>query len=98
MCLAIPGKIIQITSDIDQLFRVGTVSFNGIVKQVNLTMVPEAKTGDFVLVHVGTAISIVDEAEARKTMEVLLQLEDLDRPDEWKELRSPPPASSQQES
>ncbi len=94
MCLAIPGKIIQITSEVDQLFRMGMVSFNGIVKQVNLTMVPEAKTGDFILVHVGTAISIVDEAEARKTMDILLQLEDLDKPEEWKGLPSHPPASA----
>ncbi len=83
MCLAIPGKIMEITSDIDHLFRVGKVSFNGIVKQVTLTMVPEAKKGDFVLVHVGTAISIVDKKEAEQTMQLLLQLEDLDKPEEW---------------
>ena len=84
MCLAIPGKIIQIDADIDDVFRVGNVSFNGIVKQVNLSMVPEAKTGDFILVHVGTAISIVDEAEAKRTMDILLQLENLDKPDVWR--------------
>lgn len=81
MCLAIPGKIIQIDSEIDDIFRVAKVSFNGIVKQVNLAMVPEAKTGDFVLVHVGSAISIVDEAEAKTTMDILMQMEDLDELD-----------------
>ena len=86
MCLAIPGKIIQIATDIDDIFRVGNVSFNGIVKQVNLSMVPEAKAGDFILVHVGTAISIVDEAEAKRTMDILLQMEDLDKPGEWQNL------------
>jgi len=78
MCLAIPGKIIQIDSDIDDIFRVAKVSFNGIVKQVNLAMVPEAKTGDYVLVHVGSAISIVDEEEAKTTMDILMQMGDLD--------------------
>ncbi len=82
MCLAIPGKIVEITSPIDELFRVGKVSFNGIVKQVSLTMVPEAGKGDFVLVHVGTAISVIDKTEAEKTMNLLLQIEDMEKPQE----------------
>ncbi len=82
MCLAIPGKIIRIDSEIDDIFRVAKVSFNGIVKQVNLAMVPEAKTGDFVLVHVGSAISIVDEAEAKTTMDILMQMGDMNELDE----------------
>jgi len=86
MCLAIPGKIIQIDSAMDEIFRVAKVSFNGIVKQVNLSMVPEAKTGDYVLVHVGSAISIVDEDEAKKTMNILMQMEGLNKPDEWEKL------------
>jgi len=81
MCLAIPGKIIQIDAEIDDIFRVAKVSFNGIVKQVNLTMVPDAKTGDYVLVHVGSAISIVDESEAKMTMDVLMQMGDLEELD-----------------
>jgi len=81
MCLAIPGKIIQINSDIDDIFRVAKVSFNGIVKQVNLAMVPEAKTGDYVLVHVGSAISVVDEEEAKTTMDILIQMRDLNELD-----------------
>jgi hydrogenase expression/formation protein HypC len=74
MCLAIPGKIISISNELDDLFRIGKVSFDGIVKEVNLVMVPEANIGDYVMVHVGSAISVVDEVEARETMEVLKQL------------------------
>ena len=53
------------------LFRKGKVSFGGIIKEVNLYMVPEAKPGDYVLVHVGAAISVVDEAEAKKAFDYL---------------------------
>ncbi len=77
MCLAIPGKLIAITSELDQTFRVGKVSFDGVMKEVSLTLVPEAKTGDYVMVHVGAAISIVDEEEAKKTFEILKQLGEL---------------------
>ncbi len=78
MCLAIPGKIIKIDDTIDDIFRIAKVSFNGIIKEVNLAMVPEAKIDDYVLVHVGSAISIVDEEEAKITMDILMQMEDLD--------------------
>jgi hydrogenase expression/formation protein HypC len=74
MCLAIPGKILSITSQLDETFRFGKVSFGGIIKEVNLCMVPEAKTGDFVLVHVGVAISIVDEEEAHKVFNYLKEM------------------------
>ena len=77
MCLAIPGQITSIDNQIDEVFRFAKVSFNGVVKEVNLAMVPEAKIGDYVLVHVGSAISIVDEEEAKKTMEILLQMDEL---------------------
>jgi len=78
MCLAIPGKIISIENQVDIVFRFAKVSFDGIVKQVNLAMVPEAKIGDYVLVHVGSAISIVDEEEAKQTMDILYKMEELD--------------------
>jgi len=78
MCLAIPGKIISIENQVDEIFRLAKVSFDGIIKDVNLAMVPEAKTGDYVLVHVGSAISIVDEEEAKKTMEILYKMDELD--------------------
>jgi hydrogenase expression/formation protein HypC len=74
MCLAIPGKIVSISSQLDETFRNGKVSFGGILKDVNLCMVPEAQTGDYVLVHVGVAISVVDEEEAQKTFSYLKQM------------------------
>ncbi len=78
MCLAIPGKIIKIEDQIDDIFRFAKVSFNGIVKDVNLAMVPEANVGDYVLVHVGSAISVVDEEEAKTTMDILMQMGETD--------------------
>lgn len=78
MCLAVPGKIIGIGAQLDDTFRVGKVSFGGIVKEVNLAMVPEAKQGDFVMVHVGVAISVVDEEEAALTFKYLQQIGELD--------------------
>lgn len=74
MCLAIPGKIVSISAQLDETFRTGKVSFGGILKEVNLCMVPEAQTGDYVLVHVGVAISVVDEEEAQKTFSYLQQM------------------------
>ena len=74
MCLAIPGKIEEIVNQLDDIFRVGKVSFGDIKKEINLSMVPEAKVGDYVLVHVGVAISIVDEVEAKRTFDLLLQM------------------------
>jgi hydrogenase expression/formation protein HypC len=74
MCLAIPGKILSISNQLDETFRFGKVSFGGIVKEVNLCMVPEAKMHDYVLVHVGVAISVVDEAEANKVFSYLKEM------------------------
>ena len=76
MCLAIPGKILSIENQDDAIFRQAKVSFDGIIKTVNLAMVPEAKEGDYVLVHVGAAISIVDEEEAKKSIEMWKNIED----------------------
>ena len=76
MCLAVPGKILSITGE--DVLRSGTVSFGGIQKQVSLAYVPEAQTGDYVIVHVGFAISIVDENEAMQTFEYLKQMGELD--------------------
>ena len=78
MCLAIPGKLIEITNKLDDTFRLGRVSFGGILKEVNLALVPEAVPGQYVLVHVGAAISIVDEEEALKTFELIKQLGETD--------------------
>ncbi len=76
MCLAVPGKILSIEGT-DPVLRTGRVSFGGIVKQVNLAYVPEAKVEDYVLVHVGFAISTIDEEEASQVFEYLKQMGDL---------------------
>ncbi len=78
MCLAIPGKIVEINNQPDDLFCFGKVSFGGIQKDVNLSMVSGVKVGDYVLVHVGVAISIVDEEEAKTTFEYLKQIGEVD--------------------
>jgi len=77
MCLAVPGKIISIAGD-DPIFRNGRVNFGGIVKIVNLSYVPEAKIGDYILVHVGFGLSVVDEAEAKKVFEYLREMGELE--------------------
>lgn len=83
MCLAIPGKIISIESaGVNPLFRVGKVSFEGIVREVNLAAVPEAVTGEYVLVHVGMALNVIDEEEAQKTLEYLKEIDRLNEENE----------------
>ena len=76
MCLAVPGRIVEIEGT-DPLLRAGRVDFSGIVKRVNLSYVPEASVGDYVLVHVGFAISTVDEVEAGKVFSYLRDMGDL---------------------
>jgi hydrogenase expression/formation protein HypC len=76
MCLAVPGKILSIEGD-DPLLRCGRVDFSGAVKQVNLAYVPEAKVGDYVLVHVGFAINMIDEEEANQVFQYLREIGDL---------------------
>ncbi len=79
MCLAIPGKIETINCvDDDILNRRGKVNFGGILKEVSLAYVPEAKAGDYVIVHVGFALSIVDPIEASKIFEYLKQMGELE--------------------
>ena len=83
MCLAIPGKLIEISTDANGV-RMGKANFGGIVKQVCLEYTPEVAQGDYVLVHVGFALSKVDEAEAARTYEALERMEqltELDIPD-----------------
>ena len=78
MCLAIPGKIKSIESQYGGLVPMAKVAFGGIVKEASLEMVPHAKEGDYVLVHVGVAISIVDEEEAQKTFRYLEEIGELE--------------------
>ena len=71
MCLAIPGKILSFDKNEDPLMRCAMVSFGGIKKSINVSMVPQACIDDYILAHVGVAISIIDENEALKTIKYL---------------------------
>ena len=77
MCLAVPGKIISIEPSEDSIFTMGKVSFDGIIREVNLAAVPEVKEGDYVLVHVGMALNVIDEEEALKTLEYFKEIDEL---------------------
>ena len=77
MCLGVPGKIIEVTEDPTGM-TMGRVSFGGIVKEVCLAYTPEAAEGDYVVVHVGFAISRIDEAEAHKVFEYLQEMGELE--------------------
>ena len=79
MCLAIPGKIESISQDTaDILSRKAKVNFGGILKEVSLAYVPEATIGDYVIVHVGFALSVVMQEEAQKVFEYLKVMGELD--------------------
>jgi hydrogenase expression/formation protein HypC len=73
MCLAVPGKVLTIEGG-DPAFRIGNVDFCGIRKTVNLAFTPEVEPGDYVLVHVGFAISRVDREEAERTYRYLVEI------------------------
>jgi hydrogenase expression/formation protein HypC len=72
MCLAIPGQLLSIAGD-NPLTRQGRVSFAGTVKLINLAYVPQAEVGDYVLVHAGFGIAVVDESQALKTLDYLAE-------------------------
>jgi hydrogenase expression/formation protein HypC len=75
MCLAVPGKIVSVSGE--DLARQARVDFGGVLKEVNLAYVPEAQIGEYVLVHVGFAISVVDEEEAGKVFGYLKEMDQL---------------------
>jgi hydrogenase expression/formation protein HypC len=77
MCLAIPGRILEISIDATGV-RMARTDFGGVVKQVCLEYTPEVKTGDYVLVHVGFALSKVDEDVAARTYALLAEMKQLD--------------------
>jgi hydrogenase expression/formation protein HypC len=77
MCLAIPGKIKSIETKYNGLVRMAKVSFGGITKEASLEMLPDADVDDYVLVHVGVAISKVNEEEAQKTFKYLEEIGEL---------------------
>jgi len=73
MCLAIPGKITEIYEEGD--LRMAKVDFGGIIREVCLSYVPEAEAGEYCVIHVGFAISLLDEKEAMETLELIKQIE-----------------------
>ncbi len=77
MCLAIPGKLIEISNDANGV-RMGKANFGGIVKEICLEYTPEVNMGDYVLVHVGFALSKVDEEQAARTYNALKEMQQLD--------------------
>jgi hydrogenase expression/formation protein HypC len=79
MCLAIPGKVIEVHESVDWL-RTGKVDFGGVVKEVSLALVPEAALGDYVIVHVGMALSKIAEDEAQQVFAYLRQMEQEESP------------------
>lgn len=76
MCLAVPGRVLTVEGE-DPAFRFGKVDFAGVRKQVSLAYTPEAKPGDYVLVHVGFALQIVDEEEAQRSLATLEEIKEL---------------------
>ena len=74
MCLAVPGRVVEIMDGDDIAFRRGKVDFGGIRKEINLAYTPEAEVGKYVLVHVGFAISVIDEAEAQRVFQYLEEM------------------------
>lgn len=72
MCLGIPGRILDLG---EAPLHFGHVAFGEVVKEVSLALVPEALPGDYVIVHAGTALEVIDEAAAARTWEVLAQLD-----------------------
>jgi len=79
MCLGIPGQIVEIGPD--SLMQMGKVDFGGVKREVCLAYVPEAQVGDYVIVHIGFAISRVDEAEAQETLDLMMEAGILE--EEW---------------
>jgi len=77
MCLAVPGKIVSVIEEDALTLRRGKVDFGGLQKEVCLAYTPEASVGDYVLVHVGFSLSVIDEAEAQQIFETLRQMEEL---------------------
>jgi hydrogenase expression/formation protein HypC len=76
MCLGVPGRVVEILAEDDVLS--GQVDFGGVLRRVCLEHVPNVRAGDYVLVHVGFALSRIDEAEARRVFEFLSQMDELD--------------------
>ncbi len=74
MCLAVPGRVVEIIDNGDIAFRQAKVDFGGVRKDINLAYTPEAEVGKYVLVHVGFAISVIDEEEAKRVFQYLEEM------------------------
>jgi len=78
MCLAIPGRITEITEGAEPALRQGKIDFAGVKKEISLAFTPDAAIGDYVLVHAGFALNTVDEDEAHKIFEHLEEMAELE--------------------
>ncbi len=78
MCLAVPGKIVSIDSE-NPNYITAKVSFGGAIKEINIQWLPEAKVGDYILAHVGTALSIIDEDEAEEAIKTANDFEKMQK-------------------
>ena len=78
MCLAIPAKILSLNATPDDLLRTGCVDFSGVQKEISLAYVPEAQIGDYVIVQAGFALSILDESEAKASLQAFQDLADFE--------------------
>ena len=81
MCLGIPAQVLEVNRFDDLGIVEGKVDFSGVQKQVNLSFTPEVEPGDWVVVHVGFSISVLDEEEARRTLDYLRELGEMDVPE-----------------
>lgn len=81
MCLGIPGRVMN-WIDTDPLFALADVEFSGVCREVHMACVPEAQVGDYVIVHAGIAICVIDPIEATKTLIELAVLAELDTGDQ----------------
>lgn len=79
MCLAIPGKIISLSNEQNSLERTARVDFSGVVKDINLAYLPEAQLNDYVIVHAGVALSILDQEEAAATLAAFAELDEMNQ-------------------
>ena len=80
MCIAVPGQIKSIDGD-DPLMRSARVDFNGVIREINLALLPEARAGNWILVHAGVAIGLIDENEAARTIETIRNISELNGDD-----------------
>lgn len=79
MCLAVPAKILSINATENELLRTGNVDFSGVQKEISLAYVPEAVVNDYVIVHAGFALSVLDEEEALASLQAFQDLADFEK-------------------